>query len=207
MSHSWQTAPHVHLTVEIDMTAALSLKETFTKTFGQKFSFTEFFVLCAARALTEYRMINYSLINGKVIENADINIGVAVALDNGLIVPVIRQANQKSFYALRQAIADFGGKARQGRLSPDECSGGTFTITNLGMFGVDHFTPVINPPESAILGICRIAEKPVAADGIVVIRPLLSACLSFDHRLIDGALAAQFMARLRQLIQEPLLLL
>lgn len=207
MSQSWQTAPHVHLTMEIDMTAAADLKETLRNKSKEKLSFTELFVKCAAKALAEFPMVNNSLIDGNLVENQEINIGIAVALDNGLIVPVIRQANLKSLFTIRKEIADLGGKAREGKLSPDEYTGGTFTVTNLGMFGVDHFTPVINPPESAILGICRIVERPVVVDGNIVIRPMLNACLAFDHRLIDGALAAQFMARLRQLAEEPLLLL
>lgn len=207
MSTSWQTAPHVHLSVEIDMSAALALKDRFSQAFSEKLSPTELFVKVAARTLSEYRLLNNSLINGQLIENSEINIGIAVALDNGLIVPVIRQANQKSVLELRREIASLSDKARAGKLLPDEYSGGTFTVTNLGMFGVDHFTPVINPPESAILGIGRVAEKPVVASGTVVIRPMLTACLGFDHRLIDGALAARFMARLRQLLEEPILLL
>lgn len=207
MSLSWQTAPHVCLTVETDMTEAKKLKDQLSRSTGGKVSYTEIIVKCAAQALRELPMVNNSLIDGKLVVNPAINIGVAVALDGGLIVPVIRQADQKSIRQLNKEIADLGGKAREGRLGPDEYTGGTFTVTNLGMYGVDHFNPVINPPESAIIGVCRLVDRPVVVDGAVVVRPLMNLCLSFDHRLIDGALAAQFMARVRQLIEQPLLLL
>ena len=104
-------------------------------------------------------------------------------------------------------MVELGAKARSGKLLPDEISGGTFTVTNLGMFGSDHFTPIINPPESAILAVCRTVEKPVAVGGQIVVRPMCNFILGFDHRLIDGAVGAQFMARFRELIEQPLLLL
>ncbi|SDF45339.1 dihydrolipoamide acetyltransferase family protein [Sporolituus thermophilus] len=207
MSLSWQTAPHVHLTVEVDMTAVLALKAQLAKVTGEKFSVTEFVIKAAAQGLAEFPAVNARLEGGCVVMPADVNIGVAVALDNGLIVPVIRQADKQSLRALRAAVAALSDKARRGALTGDEIGGGTFTVTNLGMYGVDHFTPIINPPESAILGVCRVADRPVAADGQVVVRPMANLCLGFDHRLIDGAVAAKFMARLRQLLEQPLLLL
>ncbi|HMM19173.1 MAG TPA: dihydrolipoamide acetyltransferase family protein [Selenomonadales bacterium] len=207
MSLSWQTAPHVNLTVEVDATAAGGLREKLAAAAGVKYSFTEIIVKCAAKALGEFPTVNASLANGAFILNSDINIGVAVALDNGLIVPVVRNADRKSFAELRADISALSAKAREGRLNPDEAAGGTFTVSNLGMFGADHFTPIINPPESAILGVCRAVDRPVAVDGAVVIRPMMNLCLSFDHRLVDGALAARFMARVRALMEEPLLLL
>ncbi|MCR4441837.1 MAG: dihydrolipoamide acetyltransferase family protein [Peptococcaceae bacterium] len=207
MSLSWKTAPHVNLTVEVDMTAAGRLKDSLSREDGVRYSYTEVIVKCVACALAEFREVNSSLQEGRIKRHSGVNIGVAVALDNGLIVPVIKNAEQKSLRLLRQEIAVLSEKARKGELLPDEVSGGTFTVTNLGMYGADHFTPIINPPESAILGVCRVAERPAAVDGSVVIRPLANLCLSFDHRLIDGALAARFMARVRRLLEDPLLLL
>lgn len=206
MALSWRTAPHVHNTVEVDMSEAIQLKNKIAL-MGTKLSFTEMIVKCAAKALTEYPMVNNSLIDGGLVINKDVNVGIAVALENGLIVPVVRNADQKSLSHLRTEIADLSGKARQGKLLPDEYSGGTFTVSNLGMYGVDHFTPIINPPESAILGVCRTVERPVVIDGAVVIRPMINLVLGYDHRLIDGALASQFMARVRQLLEQPLLLI
>lgn len=205
MSLSWQ-APHVNMTVEADMTQAGALKERLAQT-GEKISFTELVVKACALNLTEFPDMNAALIDGRVCVYDTVNIGVAVALDNGLMVPVIRDAQNKSLAALRREIAELGSQARQGALSPDAMNGGTFTVTNLGMYGIDQFTPVINPPESAILGVCRVAAKPVVREGQVAVRPMMNLCLSFDHRLIDGAVAARFLARLKALLEEPLLML
>ena len=206
MSLSWQTAPHVHLTVEVDMAEAVRLKQALAET-GLKISFTDLIVKCTAQTLAEFRMVNNTLVDGAVIENEAIDIGIAVALENGLVVPVIRNAERKSLRALSEEVAALSAKAREGQLLPDDYAGGTFTVTNLGMYGVDHFTPVINPPESAILGVCRVAERPAVVNSAVVVRPMMNLCLAFDHRLIDGALAARFMSRLRQYLEQPMLLL
>lgn len=206
MSLSWQTAPHVNLTVEVDMTAAGRLKDTLAAA-GAKASFTEIIVKCAAKALGEFPTVNASLVNGTIVQHDSVNIGVAVALDNGLIVPVVKNAAGKTVGQIREDIASLSAKARQGQLGPDDYTGGTFTVTNLGMFGTDHFTPIINPPESAILGVCRVVRRPVVIGDDIVIRPMANLCLSFDHRLVDGALAAKFMSRMRALLEEPLLLL
>ncbi len=206
MTLSWQTAPHVNLTVEVDMTAAGRLKDALAAA-GAKTSFTEIIVKCAAKALGEFPLVNASLVNGAIVLHDSVNIGIAVALEGGLIVPVVKNAAGKSVGQIRDEIADLSTRARQGKLGPDEYGGGTFTVTNLGMFGTDHFTPIINPPESAILGVCRVVKRPVVVDDAVVVRPMANLCLSFDHRLVDGALAAKFMARVRNLMEEPLLLL
>jgi pyruvate dehydrogenase E2 component (dihydrolipoamide acetyltransferase) len=207
MGQSWTTAPHVHLTVEVDMTAALALKDQLSKASGQKASVTEIVIKCAAQVLGEIPVVNASIIGNQIVYHESVNMGVAVSLDDGLIVPVIRSAETKSLREIRAAVVDLGARARSNKLQPDEISGGTFTVTNLGMFGTDHFTPIINPPESAILAVCRTVEKPVAANGQVVIRPMCNFVLGFDHRLIDGAVGAKFMARFRELIENPLLLL
>ncbi len=207
MSLSWSLAPHVNMTSEVDMTAVTELKNKLSAASGKKISFTEIIIKCVAHTLTEFKDVNSSLINGRVVVHESVNVGMAVALDNGLIVPVIKDANQKSIVRLREEIDGLSQKARQGALLPDEIKGGTFTVTNLGMFGIDHFTPIINQPESAILGVCRIVQKPVVFEGAVVIRPMMNLCLSIDHRLIDGAVGARFLARLRQLLEQPLLLI
>ena len=207
MSQSWNVAPHVHHTVEVDMTAALQLKDLQAKASGEKASVTEIIIKCAAQALREYPTINASIEGSQIVYHESVHMGVAVALDNGLIVPVIKAAETKSLTEIRAAVVDLSSKARAGKLLPDEISGGTFTVTNLGMFGTDHFTPIINQPESAILGVCRTVEKPVVVGGQIVIRPMSNFVLGYDHRLIDGAVAARFMARFRELIENPLLLL
>jgi pyruvate dehydrogenase E2 component (dihydrolipoamide acetyltransferase) len=207
MSMSWQNAPHVNMTTEVDMTSATALKEKLTKASGRNISFTDIIVKCVAQTLQEFPVVNASLIEGKIVSHNHVNVGIAVALENGLIVPVVKHANFKTIANIREEIFSLSDKARNGGLSADELSQGTFTVTNLGMFGVDHFTPIINPPESAILGVCRIVERPVVKCGEVVIKPMMNLCLSFDHRLVDGAVGAQYLARLRQLLEEPLLLL
>lgn len=207
MSQSWTTAPHVHLTVEVNMTEVLALKDQLAKASGQKASVTEIIIKCAAQLLGEIPVVNASILGSQIVYHESVNMGVAVSLDDGLIVPVIKQAETKTLREIRAAVVDFGARARSNKLQPDEISGGTFTITNLGMFGTDHFTPIINPPESAILAVCRTVDKPVALNGQVVIRPMCNFVLGFDHRLIDGAVGAKFMARLRELLENPLLLL
>jgi pyruvate dehydrogenase E2 component (dihydrolipoamide acetyltransferase) len=206
MSQSWQIAPHVTINVSVDMTAAAALRKQLAQVAGGKVSYTEIITRCAARALTEFEYVNASLTDGRIVTHDRVNIGMAVALDDGLIVPVIRDADQKTVIRLGEEIRELSGKARAGRLGPDDVSGGTFTVTNLGMFGVDSFTPIINQPESAILGVGRIVDTPVVVGGEIVIRPLTTLCLSFDHRLIDGAVGAKFLARVVQLLEQPLLL-
>ncbi len=207
MSQSWNTAPHVHLTVEIDMVNAMALKEQLAKASGQKASVTEIIIKCAAQVLAEIPVVNASIIGNQIVYHDSVAIGVAVSLDDGLIVPVVRDAGAKSLREIRAAVVDLGARARSGKLLPDEISGGTFTVTNLGMFGTDHFTPIINPPESAILAVCRTVEKPVVQNGQIVVRPMCNCVLGFDHRLIDGAVGAKYMARFRELMENPLLLL
>ena len=207
MSQSWTSAPHVHLTVEVDMTATMALKDQLTKASGQKASVTEIIIKCAAQLLGEIPVVNASIIGNQIVYHDSVNMGVAVSLDDGLIVPVIRAAETKTLREIRAAVVDLGARARSNKLQPDEISGDTFTVTNLGMFGTDHFTPIINPPESAILAVCRTVDKPVVVNGQVVVRPMCNFVLGFDHRLIDGAVGAKFMARLRELLENPLLLL
>ena len=207
LSQSWQQAPHVHMTVEVNMSEAMALKCRLQEKMNTKISFTELVVKACAQTIKEFPQFNEFIMDGKVFTSPTINIGMAVAIENGLVVPVIKEAYGKSLLALRQEIADLGSKAREGKLTPDHMSGGTFTVSNLGMYDVDHFTPVINPPESAILGVCRIVEKPVVICGEICICPMMNLVMSFDHRLIDGALGAQFMRRLRQLMEEPLLMI
>lgn len=207
LSQSWQNSPHVNMTMEVDMTAAAAMKKRLAHLTGGNISYTDIIVKCAAQALADFPMLNSSLIDGNIVSHGEVHIGIAVALEKGLTVPVVRNANHKTIARLREEIADLSAKARNGELSAADLSGGTFTVTNLGMFGVDHFTPIINPPQSAILGVCRIVDRPVVQDGAVTVRPLMNLCLSFDHRLVDGSVGAQFLARLRLLLEEPLLLL
>lgn len=211
MSASWQ-APHVTYNMTVNMAAArdfrASLQDTVSKKYGVRLSYTDLIVKACAVALRDMPEVNVSLSDDTVVYHEDINIGVAVALDQGkgLIVPVVTAADRCSLGELGHIIRDLTTRAREGRLTADEISGGTFTVSNLGMYGIDIFTPIVNPPESAILGVGRIADTPVVVDGAVTVAPLMQLSLSADHRTIDGALAAQFLQKVKQYLEEPLLL-
>lgn len=203
------SAPQVTINMEADLEELVRLRERLNRSSGgeSRISFTDLLVKIAARALVEFPLVNGSIIGDEILIHPAVNIGVAVALDDGLIVPVVKGADAKSLAAISDELKDLAGRGRTGGLLPGEISGGTFTISNLGMYGVDSFTPIINPPESAILGLNRIAEKPVVSGGQVLVRRTMNLSLSFDHRLIDGALAARFLARIKSLAEEPALLL
>jgi len=158
-------------------------------------------------ALREDRIFNSKLEGDQIRLMEDINIGVAVEVEEGLIVPVVRDADKKTLVEITKSTKQLIERAKEGKLSSSEVSGGTFTITNLGSYGVETFTPLINPPETAILGVGRIADKPVVVGDQITIRPVASLSLSFDHRVIDGALAARFLQRLQQIIENPTSLL
>jgi pyruvate dehydrogenase E2 component (dihydrolipoamide acetyltransferase) len=159
-----------------------------------------------ATALGEHPLLNSTLVGNEIFLGDEINIGVAVALDQGLIVPVVRDADKRSVPEIHQALQDLAGRARQDALSVDEVTGGTFTVTNLGMYGVDSFTPIINPPEAAILGVGRITEDLVLADGQVTVRSKMALSLTIDHRIVDGAPGAAFLQTVVQLLEHPALI-
>lgn len=211
MAASAQTVARVTLFSEVDATALVEVREQLKRAVSAEWGFApgynDLLALIAARALREFPYMNARL-NGDTIEQlARINVGMAVDTERGLLVPVIRDADQKG---LRQFGTEFRAlveRARAGKSLPDDLSGGTFTLTNLGMYGVDAFTPIINLPEAAILGVGRIVEKPVVREGQIVARHVLVLSLAFDHRLVDGAPAARFLQRIGQLIEQPYLLL
>ncbi|MBP1764663.1 MAG: catalytic domain of component of various dehydrogenase complexe [Firmicutes bacterium] len=197
----------VAILVEVNMMAVTELKAELTKITGGNYSYTEFVIQCAAQALTEFKAVNASSVDGRIIEQDVVNIGVAISLTHGMVVPVIKNAQQKSLRAIRHDILNFAKKAHDGNLLPDDLSGGTFSVANLGMFGVDQFTPELPGGESASLGMCRIVKRPVAVNDEIVVQPMMNLCLSFDPAVIDGVTAAKFMARIRELMEQPLLLM
>ncbi|UCE15538.1 MAG: 2-oxo acid dehydrogenase subunit E2 [Candidatus Bathyarchaeota archaeon] len=197
VSLSAQTAPHITITMEVDMSNAAKLREKF------KFSYTDVLVKAVAKALTEHPVMNSTLEKDQIKIFEDVNVGVAVATENGLVVPVIRKADKRGFKEVSSKLKELVEKAREGKLTREEMSGGTFTITNLGMFGVDMFTPIINPPENAILGVGRVVEKPVVADGKIMVKPVMRLSLSFDHRVVDGAPAARFLQNVKTALENP----
>jgi len=197
VSLSAQTAPQSTITMEVDMSNAAELRRRVGV------SYTEMLVKAVAKALTEHPIINSTLEKEQIKIFADVNIGVAVATDMGLIVPVIRDANRKSLTEISFTLKELVEKAKQSKLAKEELTGGTFTITNLGMYGIDVFTPIINPPETAILGVGRVAEKPMVVEGQIVVRPVMQLSLTFDHRVVDGAPAADFLQKVKQNLESP----
>jgi pyruvate dehydrogenase E2 component (dihydrolipoamide acetyltransferase) len=173
---------------------------------GVRLTYTDLLVKTAARALTEHPIMNSTLEDDLIKMVREINIGVAVATEVGLLVPVVKEADGRSIHEIAQASKALVEKARKGELTLDDISGGTFTITNLGMFRVDAFTPIINPPQAAILGVGRIVEEPVASGGRVVVKPVAVFSLTFDHRVVDGDTAARFLARIAEILENPALL-
>lgn len=211
MVGSLQIAPQYTLFNELDTTDLLALlkesKSIFTKLSGSKLTFTDILVKIIALALSKHPAINASIQGDKIVIHSEINVGVAVAMDEGLIVPVIKNADKLSLSEINKISQDLFSRARAGKLSPDEYQGGTFTISNLGMYPVDFSTPIINQPESAILGVGRTVQKPVVVDNNIVIRSMSGFSLTLDHRNIDGAVGAAFLATLEELISNPLCVL
>ena len=192
---------------EVDMSAAQALREAHGEAFERKHSvrlgFMSFFVKASVAALVEYPAVNAQIDGDDIVYKHYHDIGVAVSAPKGLVVPVLRDAAQMSFAEVEQAIRTLGIKARDGKLALDDLLGGTFTISNGGVFGSLMSTPIINPPQSAILGMHKVEERPVAVDGEVVIRPMMYLALSYDHRIIDGREAVSFLVRIKECIEVP----
>jgi pyruvate dehydrogenase E2 component (dihydrolipoamide acetyltransferase) len=203
MLQSHQQVPAVTLTTRVDVTELAALRERMNAASGAKVSYTDFVLRAAAVALRENPLINSVIEGESILLRAEINIGIAVALEAGLIVPVVRKADELGVRQIAAATRDLAERARTSSLSPDECTGGTFTITNLGMYGITEFTPLINVPESAILGVGAIEEAfRTGAGGGIESRKVMSLCLTHDHRSIDGAPAAAFLGRIKTLLED-----
>jgi pyruvate dehydrogenase E2 component (dihydrolipoamide acetyltransferase) len=211
MAYSAATAPHITLSLHVDMSEATHLRtrllEKIEQSTGQRLSFTAILVRAVAAVLPHHPFINASLNGEEIICWEDVHLGIATSLKDYLIVPVIHQAQTKNLEQLVTALADLVERARSHRLSPAEMSGSTFTISNLGMFGIESFTAIINPPESAILAVGKIVERQAAGEDGLVLKPMMNLTLSADHRVIDGAAAAGFLAELKATLENPYLLL
>jgi 2-oxoglutarate dehydrogenase E2 component (dihydrolipoamide succinyltransferase) len=209
--HAQQTAALLTTFNEIDMSAVNHLRETHQDDFKGKYNvrlgFMSFFVRAAVEALKLIPEVNAEIRDGSIVYRNYFDIGVAVGGGRGLVVPVLRNAQSMSFAAIEIAIGDFARRARENKLKPDELQGGTFTITNGGVYGSLLSTPIINPPQSAILGMHAIQERPVAHDGAVVIRPMMYVALSYDHRIIDGREAVTFLKQIKTSLEEPVRML
>lgn len=211
MTESFQTVPHFSLTVEVDMYELKKIREallgTIEKRTGIRVTYTDLFIKIVARAVEDNPAINVSWAGDALSLHHDINIGVAVNVENGLVVPVLEGANKKSLEEIAKNRSELVDRARKGKLLPAEMKGGSLTVSNLGMNGIDQFNPIINPPESCILGIGRTVEKPVVREGTVIIRPMTKLTLSIDHRVLDGGSGSRFLQRISELIENPLLII
>jgi 2-oxoglutarate dehydrogenase E2 component (dihydrolipoamide succinyltransferase) len=192
---------------ECDMSAVMALRsklqDSFTQTFGVKLGFMSFFVKAVVEALKAVPSLNVRVEGEEIVEQHYYDIGVAVGTERGLIVPVIRDADQKSFAQIEKDILAYAAKAKEGRIELSDLSGGVFTISNGGVYGSLLSTPIINPPQSGILGMHSIQQRPIAVDGQVVIRPMMYLALSYDHRVVDGQQAVSFLIRVKQCIENP----
>ncbi|MBA2491134.1 MAG: 2-oxoglutarate dehydrogenase complex dihydrolipoyllysine-residue succinyltransferase [Gammaproteobacteria bacterium] len=192
---------------EVDMRPILNLRERyrdrFEKTHGVRLGFTAFFVLASIEALRRFPVVNASIDQNDLIYHGFFDIGIAVGSARGLVVPILRDADRLSMAAIEKAVTDFARKAKDNSLTIEELTGGTFTITNGGVFGSLLSTPILNPPQSAILGMHKIEERPIAMDGEIVIRPMMYLALSYDHRIIDGREAVQFLVTIKEQLEDP----
>ena len=211
MGASAQTTAAVTLSAVVDATefvaARTKLKDAFAEELGFSLGYNDLLAMIVTRCLKELPYMNARLEEQGIRYLEGVNMGMAVDSERGLLVPVIHNADQMGLVALAKAFRELVARAREGKSLPDDLTGGTFTITNLGMFGVDVFTPIINLPECAILGVGRIRQEPAVVNGEVVVRQRMWLSLTFDHRLVDGAPAARFLQRITRYIEEPYLLL
>jgi 2-oxoglutarate dehydrogenase E2 component (dihydrolipoamide succinyltransferase) len=206
MVFSKHTSAHVTTVHKVDMTRVAKLRDRikaqFQAQYGFGLTYLPFVLRAATAALRHYPIVNASIDGTNIIYHRDINLGIAVALENGLIVPVIRNADEKNVVGLQRSIVDLAARARSRQLRPDEVQAGTFSVTNFGSFGSIFATPVINQPQVAILGVGSVEKEPVVIDDAIAIRSMCYLALTFDHRLIDGALADQFTAKVKSILEE-----
>ncbi|MCU6761070.1 Dihydrolipoyllysine-residue acetyltransferase component of pyruvate dehydrogenase complex [uncultured Roseburia sp.] len=211
LAESKFTAPHLYFTDAVDTTNMTAFRKEMNQVSERKITVSDLLVYAAGKALVKFPGINTSLVDGNIVTYESTNIGVAVAGDNGLVVPVIKNVQEKSLTKVSEENRDLVDRAKEGHLKPEEYTGGTFSISNLGMFGIDNFTAIINPPEAAILSVSSVRKTPVVVekDGEdkIEIRPMMNIQLSVDHRLIDGLLAAQFVGYMKELLENPLKIL
>lgn len=202
MSQSLHTMAQANHRMKVDMTQAMALRQQYAEK-GQKISYTDIFVQVVSKALLEHPLLNSTLTDRGIVLQPYVHMGLAVALDNGLRVPVIKNTHTLSLAEISAASLSVIDKTKKGTLSPDDYQHGTFTLTNLGMFDIDEFTAIINPPQSAILAIGKIEKTLVVIDDAIVIRPILVLSLTYDHRIIDGAPAAMFLQTVKKYLQSP----
>ena len=206
MTQSWTTAPHFYLVREVNASRLIAWRDR-AKLKIPGLTYTDLLVKLVAAAIAQHPCVNVSWKDGTIVQHPDINIGLAVAIDDGLVVPVIHRADTLTLAEIAARRADLSTRAQTGKLRPADIQSGTFTISNLGMYGVDAFSAIVNPPQAAILAVGRIADRVVAINGQPAVQPQMVLTLSCDHRALDGARGAQFLGNLADLIEEPLTLL
>jgi len=207
LSESKFTAPHFYLTIEINMTNTWNSRKSLNEVADVKISFNDLVIKAVAGALKKHPAVNSSWLGDSIRYNGNINIGVAVAVEDGLLVPVIKNADQKSLSYINQEVKELAGKAKVKKLGMDEMQGNTFTISNLGMFGIEEFTAIINPPDACILAVGGIIEKPIVENGEIKVGKMMKVTLSCDHRVVDGATGSEFLNTLKSLLEDPIRLL
>jgi pyruvate dehydrogenase E2 component (dihydrolipoamide acetyltransferase) len=207
MTQSWTTAPHFYLVREVNVSRLISWRERVGKQTGARITYTDLLVKLVAAAIKAHPRVNAAWKDGAIVRHTDINIGLAVAIEDGLVVPVIHRADTSTLVDIAARREDIVSRAQTGKLRPADIQGGGFTISNLGMFGVDAFSAIVNPPQAAILAVGRIADRVVAVNGQPAVQPTMVLTLSCDHRALDGARGAQFFGALAELVEEPLALL
>ena len=207
LSQSKFTAPHFYLTSEVDVENLISLRQNINQTLDEKISFNDIIIKAVAFSLRKHPNINVSWSEDNIILNENINIGVAIAVDEGLLVPVIKNADKNSILDISNKIKDFAERSRNKKINLEELSGNTFTVSNLGMFGIDEFTAIINPPDACILAIGAIKQKPIVKNNEIAIGNIMKVTLSSDHRLVDGAEGAKFLKTLKTVLESPFLMI
>lgn len=201
------TAPHFYLTLEIDMENAMEARAQIKKQGVYNISFNDIIIKACALALRQHPMLNASWTGDTIVQHAAIHMGVAVAVAEGLLVPVVKNADIKPMHIISEEVREMAGRARDKRLKPEEMQGNTFTISNLGSFGIEEFTAIINPPDSCILAVGSISEKPIVKNGSIVIGHMMKVTLSCDHRVVDGATGAAYLNTVKGFLENPLLML
>ena len=207
VTQSWTGTPHFYLLREVNASRLMAWREQLQDSLEPRPTYTDLLVKIVAAALSRHKGVNASWVDGRIVLHSEINIGLAVAVEDGLIVPVIHRADEQSLSAIVQRRQELVARAQAGQLKALDMADGRFTISNLGMYGVDAFNAIVNPPQAAILAVGRIAERVVPVEGQPAVRPMMILSLSCDHRVIDGARGAQFLDTLANLIEAPLLLL
>jgi pyruvate dehydrogenase E2 component (dihydrolipoamide acetyltransferase) len=207
MTASWTSAPHFYLVREVDVSRLVTWRERANRTTGPRITYTDLLIRLVAATLAQQPRVNVAWRDGAIVPNAEINVGLAVAIEDGLVVPVLHRADTLTLAEIASRREDLVARAQAGKLRPADIQGGGFTISNLGMYGVDAFNAIVNPPQAAILAVGRIADRVVALGGAPAVRPTMVLTLSCDHRALDGARGAQFIGALADLIEEPLALL